>query len=64
MKLTQEQKKFLDSIYEKNFISVDNIHEEPYKSTAVDNHITLNKKCKLANMNSKQQQNQVIISSL
>lgn len=32
MKLTQEQQEFLDSIYEKNFILVDNIHEEPYKS--------------------------------
>ena len=47
MKLTPEQQEFLDSIYEKNFISVDNIHEEPYKSTAVDNHITLDENVKL-----------------
>lgn len=38
---TQEQQAFLNSIYEKNFISVDNIHEEPYESTANDNHILL-----------------------
>lgn len=47
MKLTQEQQEFLDSIYEKNFILVDNIHEEPYKSTAVDNYITLDENVKL-----------------
>ena len=45
--LTQEQQDFLDSIYEKNFISVDNIHEEPYESTAIDNHITLSENVKL-----------------